>query len=495
MNFIKNLSLKFKLLLIAIPPLIIVTFYSILFISNLINEKTNFETSRNKIKETEVLAKIIHFMQIERGLSVSFVSSNGVKNKDKIPEIRQKVNDLINETKLVYSQTKGDSSVLNQLSELSQKRTQIDSLKLSGLEVAGCYSKIISSILDSTAIIPLKTNDVDSRNLIQAYSFLSLTKEQLGLTRANLNVVFSKNSFLENTYPFFISTLSIFEENEHKFLILAPKEIVTIYKNNFKGEAIEKTFSMIEIARTKAIEGNFGIEPSIWFSNVTTSIEILRNIEIELFKYTDNIINEKIDILSKKIYMILVLNILLIMTVLIVSSKIISNINSSIYKLEIGLMSFFAFLNKQSVRSERIDLNSKDEFGEMSYVINENIQKTERLISQDNQLIDNVKKVVEDVKQGKLNSKITFHTENNSLEELKNSFNEMIDVINKNVCSDLNMLVNVLNSYAKLDFRAKIDDSALIAAEVNNLGKIITGMLIENKSNGLTLDESSNIVG
>ena len=95
MNFIKNLSLKFKLLLIAIPPLIIVTFYSILFISNLINEKTNFETSRNKIKETEVLAKIIHFMQIERGLSVSFVSSNGVKNKDKIPEIRQKVNDLI----------------------------------------------------------------------------------------------------------------------------------------------------------------------------------------------------------------------------------------------------------------------------------------------------------------------------------------------------------------------------------------------------------------
>ncbi len=91
-------------------------------------------------------------------------------------------------------------------------------------------------------------------------------------------------------------------------------------------------------------------------------------------------------------------------------------------------------------------------------------------------------------------SKITFNTENNSLEELKNSFNEMIDVINKNVCSDLNMLVNVLNSYAKLDFRAKINDSALIATEVNNLGKIITGMLIENKSNGLTLDESSNIL-
>ena len=95
-------------------------------------------------------------------------------------------------------------------------------------------------------------------------------------------------------------------------------------------------------------------------------------------------------------------------------------------------MSFFAFLNKQSVKSERIDLNSKDEFGEMSYVINENIQKTERLISQDNQLIDNVKKVVEDVKQGKLNSKITSFLrslqkalENKEIDKLKSYLSDL----------------------------------------------------------------------
>ena len=223
MDFIKNLSLKFKLLFIAIPSLVIVVIYSILFILNLIGEKSNLETSKNKIKEAEVLSKVIHSMQIERGLSVSFVSSNGVKNKDKIPEIREKVNALLEEAKNTYSQTKGDNSVLNDLNELTQKRSEIDNLKLSGLEVASYYSKVIGLILDTTAIIPLKTHDVDSRNLIQSYSFLSLAKEQLGLTRANLNVVFSKNIFLENTYSFFISTLSIFEENEHKFLILAPK--------------------------------------------------------------------------------------------------------------------------------------------------------------------------------------------------------------------------------------------------------------------------------
>ena len=390
MDFIKNLSLKFKLLFIAIPSLVIVVIYSILFILNLIGEKSNLETSKNKIKEAEVLSKVIHSMQIERGLSVSFVSSNGVKNKDKIPEIREKVNALLEEAKNTYSQTKGDNSVLNDLNELTQKRSEIDNLKLSGLEVASYYSKVIGLILDTTAIIPLKTHDVDSRNLIQSYSFLSLAKEQLGLTRANLNVVFSKNIFLENTYSFFISTLSIFEENEHKFLILAPKEIIDIYKNNFKGDGVEKTFAMINIAKTKGMEGNFGIEPSVWFTNVTSAIEILRTIEIELFKYTDNSIDEKINKLSNQIFIISILIVIFIITILLISFSIISNINSSICKLEDGLMSFFAFLNKEINKSEKIDLNTKDEFGEMSNIINENIEKTERLIFQDNQLIENV---------------------------------------------------------------------------------------------------------
>ena len=65
MDFIKNLSLKFKLLFIAIPSLVIVVIYSILFILNLIGEKSNLETNKNKIKEAEVLSKVIHSMQIE----------------------------------------------------------------------------------------------------------------------------------------------------------------------------------------------------------------------------------------------------------------------------------------------------------------------------------------------------------------------------------------------------------------------------------------------
>lgn len=70
MNLIQNLSFRLKLLLIAIPPLLGIIFYSIIFIFNLMGEKTNLEANKKQMQEIEVLSKIVHFMQIERGLSV-----------------------------------------------------------------------------------------------------------------------------------------------------------------------------------------------------------------------------------------------------------------------------------------------------------------------------------------------------------------------------------------------------------------------------------------
>lgn len=242
----------------------------------MISEKSNLEISKNRISEAEVLAKAIHFMQIERGLSVGFVATSGAKNSDKIPDIRARVNNAIDEIKAVYSQTKGDNSVLNNLIELSQKRAQIDELKIVAPDVASYYTKVIGSMLDTTTIIPANMDDKDGRNAIQAYTHLASEKEQLGQMRANLNGAFSKNSFVGNTYFVFAGSLGIFKVNEHKFLTLAPKELVEYYKNNFKGELIDKTFSMIDIAKTKGLEGSFNIEPSVWFSSVTGAIEILK---------------------------------------------------------------------------------------------------------------------------------------------------------------------------------------------------------------------------
>ncbi|MGJ0297978.1 methyl-accepting chemotaxis protein [Aliarcobacter cryaerophilus] len=192
---------------------------------------------------------------------------------------------------------------------------------------------------------------------------------------------------------------------------------------------------------------------------------------------------------------ILIILLITILSILVTIQLITRNIVSSLNIFQNGLLSFFAFSNKESSNVQLINLDGKDEFGIMAQVINENIVKTQDLINQDNVLIEDVKRVVNQVKSGNLNIKIEKSTINDELEELKSSFNEMLEVTKSNVCSDINKVLSVLDSFSKLDFRVKIDnDNGKVAAGINNLSNIINHMLVENKSNGLTLEESSKML-
>ncbi|BAK70734.1 methyl-accepting chemotaxis protein [Aliarcobacter butzleri] len=176
---------------------------------------------------------------------------------------------------------------------------------------------------------------------------------------------------------------------------------------------------------------------------------------------------------------------------LIISNSVVNSINS----FKEGLLSFFSYLNRESNNVNLLDDSAKDEFGQMAKVINENIKKTESLILQDNVLIDDVKRVVDEVKAGYLDKRIEKSTQNESLEELKNNFNGMLEITKQNICIDINKVVSVLDSFGKLDFRAKIEnDNGKVAVGINNLATIINKMLVENKTNGLTLDKSSNVL-
>ena len=157
-----------------------------------------------------------------------------------------------------------------------------------------------------------------------------------------------------------------------------------------------------------------------------------------------------------------------------------------------GLLGFFSFLNKETTTTKQIEINSNDEFGTMAKVINENIKRTQDLINQDSALIDDVKRVVDIVKSGHLDTKIEKSTQNIGLEELKNSFNEMLEVTRENVCSDVNKVIALLEDFSRLNFRARLEnDNGKIANGINNLASIINDMLKENKSNGMTLEQSS----
>jgi methyl-accepting chemotaxis protein len=198
---------------------------------------------------------------------------------------------------------------------------------------------------------------------------------------------------------------------------------------------------------------------------------------------------------SAKILLISIMIICVILSLLI-ALFITKSITGSLKSVQEGLISFFAYLNRESESVKLIDLNTKDEFGVMAKVVNDNIVKTEKSIEDDRKLIDEAIAVLGKFEKGDLSQRLNMNVSNPSLMQLKDVLNNMAS----NLETNINNVLNVLEQYSNYKYLNKIDQKGLteqllkLANGVNTLGDSITGMLIENKTNGLTLEESSNIL-
>ena len=69
MNF---LNIKYKLLSLSIALIFLTIIISLMILSQSLNEKNNLELTKGYILESIAISKVVHAMQIERGLSSGF---------------------------------------------------------------------------------------------------------------------------------------------------------------------------------------------------------------------------------------------------------------------------------------------------------------------------------------------------------------------------------------------------------------------------------------
>ncbi|MFX4219343.1 HAMP domain-containing methyl-accepting chemotaxis protein [Aliarcobacter butzleri] len=211
----------------------------------------------------------------------------------------------------------------------------------------------------------------------------------------------------------------------------------------------------------------------------------------ELLKQKDEITNKLYES-SRDI--IIAISIIGILITVVLSLLISSMLVNALTVFKDGLFSFFAYLNRESSKAELINLDSKDEFGQMAKVVNENIVKTQKGIEEDRKLIDETIAVLGEFEQGDLCQRLNLSVSNPALMQLKEVLNNMASNLENNIDN----VLKVLEQYSNYNYLNKIDQKGLkehllkLASGVNNLGDSITQMLIDNKTNGLTLGKSSS---
>ena len=312
---------------------------------------------------------------------------------------------------------------------------------------------------------------------ISVYQFLRVPSEQ---SAQKVKSDFKElDNFVENLKPFLTEKENIDLSNQ----IL---ELSADYISNF-DKFYQKRIS----------DYNSGIQNES--DEISTIIKQMVTVGLELEEKLALMNKNTIELKSKSeknMSLVLILIAIISIIIFLTFSIILSNqLINSLKNFQKGLLSFFGYVNKENKNVEMLDDKYEDEFGNMAKIVNENILKTKATIDSDNKFLEQINEVVEVVKNGYLNKRLEEKVESQSMEKLRIHINEMLYSLQLRICTNVNDISYALEKYSKLDFTHRIKGcNSGVTVGLNNLADIINSMLVENKSNGLTLDVSSGIL-
>lgn len=161
-----------------------------------------------------------------------------------------------------------------------------------------------------------------------------------------------------------------------------------------------------------------------------------------------------------------------------------------------GIISFCAYINNETNEIKPIVIKNRDEFGEMSRVLDQNIQKVQAGLQKDNAMIQETANIAKKASSGFLKLRIESTPHSPNLVELQKILNDLLQAFYDNIAQ----VREVLYTYTNNDFTKRVDSTQLngIMQElfngVNHMGDEISKILkvqldlgenLQNKSQNL----------
>ncbi len=296
------MNIKRKLNLITA----IVVSFSLVIMSITVSKALDESAVITQAKELNILSQklslLIHETQKERGASAGFLGSKGKKFVEILPKQRVLTNTRNNELK-AYIVTLNLNSFPKELKnkitlfssdmgKIDQIRSRVDVLGISVKDEVIYYTKMNTKILDIVASAAKLADTQELIKSLDAYTNFLKSKERAGIERAVLSGTFAADKFGTGMFAKLITLIA--EQNAYmdSFLSMATEKNKKFYATTMDSPIVAEVNKMRDIAKTKAAEGNFGVDSVIWFKTITKKINLLKKVDDELAKENTKLIKE-----------------------------------------------------------------------------------------------------------------------------------------------------------------------------------------------------------
>jgi len=214
--------------------------------------------------------------------------------------------------------------------------------------------------------------------------------------------------------------------------------------------------------------------------------------KIENFNASD-VVAQEMDDLEK---LVVTLSFILILYVLVFFRFIDKRMNENLNNLFDGVRNVFDFINRAKSTVDPINLKTKDQFGDMALYMNESVKKIQQDAQQNLGVFGEILSFADALGEGNFDKRIFLRSGNPRINYFIDSLNNLGEVVETNA---KNILV-VMEEFSKYNYTGVVSTNGLesnllkLAEAVNVVGKTTSDMLIHNKSDGNTLDETSNVL-
>ena len=385
----RNISIKQKILALAIIPLIFITFYVTKAIVTDIETSTKLSDFRQALDLSIAYSNVMHELQKERGATAGYLGTKSQTFKKVMLVKRIETNDKINILNNVLQKTtilEANQELNNYFQKITKHkeklkkiRKKIDSSSIKGFLAIQFFTKFNTKIIDFIA----KSSNLDSSNeqltkvLLSMVSFIE-AKENAGIERAILSKVFSQDFFYPKDYKLFVTLVgkqeALIKTYERMSLAKTLPYWMTIKKNQL--------FAKVKKYRNQAIDNNAKkslghVSSIVWYQTITKKINLLKKNEDEM---TRIMIQQSTD-LETKIYWKLIIGLIMGIVIIVITALLTIFSLRSILKPIGKTVEMMIDLSKgEGDLTKRIEILSSDEISIMSLNLNKFLEKLSTII-------------------------------------------------------------------------------------------------------------------
>jgi len=485
MGFLANISIRNKIILLLLVPLIGLIYFSVYSVTEKKRVAEEMTAISGLAKLSVRISALVHELQRERGASAGYLGSGGRKFVTELPDQQQRTDRRLRELRSFVgdfnARIYGEefTTILSKAMEFSQRlerlRGDVQKLQIASGEAIDYYTALNARYLEVITQAVHVAQDGEVGRMLTAYVNFLQGKERAGMERAVMTSTFAADRFEGGMYNRFITLVAEQGTYFTIFEAMATPRGLAMFTEKMQDPAVAEVEELRELALERAETGNFGVDPNYWFKMITQKIELLKEVEDSLSEELIARVEQLADSAWDTEVFFAITAGISVLIALILGFFIARNITRA---LGMTLSALDDIAEGEGDLTRRLEQNGTDEVARVAAAFNRFADKIQRMLQEVKQGSVAINNAANEIASG--NNELSVRTEEqaSSLEETASSMEEMTSVVKQNAdnAREANQLANGAREQAEKGGEV-VGNTVRAMGEINTASKKIADII------------------